>query len=63
LTVALTLPKGYLVLEEDMTMSLEAFADKYGREDGEPECVNAACDNECSINCEQPLAPQLLLQS
>lgn len=50
LTVALTLPKGYLVLEEDMTMSLEAFADKYGREDGEPECVHAACDRKGSTD-------------
>jgi hypothetical protein len=29
--------KGYMVLEEDMTMSLEEFSRKYAREDGEPE--------------------------
>lgn len=39
---ALTLRKGYNVLDEEMTMSLEAFADKYAREDGEPECVQPA---------------------
>jgi DNA-directed RNA polymerase I, II, and III subunit RPABC1 len=44
-SVALTLPKGYLVIEDDMTMSLEQFAGKYAREDGEPECVDATCDS------------------
>lgn len=29
--------KGYMVLEEDMAMSLDEFARKFGREDGEPE--------------------------
>ena len=31
------LQKGYMVLEDDMTMSLEEFARKFGREDGEAE--------------------------
>jgi hypothetical protein len=44
-SVALTLPKGYLVIEDDMTMSLEQFAGKYAREDGEPEYVDTACDS------------------
>ena len=42
---ALTLTQGYLVLEDDMTMSLEQFASKYAREDGEPECVHQPCDS------------------
>jgi hypothetical protein len=29
--------KGYQVLEDDMTMSLDDFAIKFGRADGEPE--------------------------
>lgn len=37
--------KGYLVIEDDMTLSLEEFNSKYSREDGEPECVYAVCDN------------------
>ena len=45
---ALTLIKGYLVLEDDMTMSLEQFASKYAREDGEPECVHPSCDSAAS---------------
>jgi hypothetical protein len=44
-TGALTVQKGYNILEDEMTMSLEAFADKYGREDGEPECVQPTCDS------------------
>lgn len=34
---ALTVHKGYLVVEDDMTISLEDFSAKYAREDGEPE--------------------------
>lgn len=37
--LALTLLKGYLVVEDDMTISLEDFSHKYAREDGEPEYV------------------------
>jgi DNA-directed RNA polymerase I, II, and III subunit RPABC1 len=44
-SVALTLPKGYLVIEDDMTMSLEQFAGKYAREDGEPEYVDTTCNH------------------
>lgn len=29
--------KGYQVLEDDMNMSLDEFATRYGRADGEPE--------------------------
>ncbi|KAF1848462.1 RPB5 subunit of DNA-directed RNA polymerase [Cucurbitaria berberidis CBS 394.84] len=29
--------RGYLVIEDDMTLSLEDFAQKYAREDGEPD--------------------------
>jgi len=39
LDCALTPSKGYMVLEEDMAMSLEQFSRKYAREDGEPEYV------------------------
>lgn len=45
---ALTLTKGYLVLEDDMTMSLEEFSSKYAREDGEPECVHPSCASAAS---------------
>jgi hypothetical protein len=34
---ALTLLKGYMIVEDDMTMSLEEFSKRYAREDGEPE--------------------------
>jgi hypothetical protein len=52
LIVALTVQKGYNVLEDEMTMSLEAFADKYGREDGEPECVQPACgSSDRALTC------------
>lgn len=34
---ALTRFKGYMVVEDDMTMSLEEFSRRYAREDGEPE--------------------------
>lgn len=39
---ALTLSKGYMVLEEDMNMSLDQFSRKYAREDGEPEYVSGS---------------------
>jgi DNA-directed RNA polymerase I, II, and III subunit RPABC1 len=44
-SVALTLPKGYLVIEDDMTLPLDQFAQKYAREDGEPEYVATSCDS------------------
>jgi hypothetical protein len=47
-SVALTLPKGYLVIEDDMTLPLDQFASKYAREDGEPECVDTSCDSVVS---------------
>ena len=36
-TRPLTATKGYQVLEDDMNMSLDEFATKFGRADGEPE--------------------------
>lgn len=33
--------KGYQVLEDDMNMTLDEFASKYARADGEPEYASA----------------------
>jgi hypothetical protein len=40
--------KGYLVVEDDMTISLEDFARRYAREDGEPEYVSAQCNENAT---------------
>lgn len=56
------LRKGYMVLEEDMTMPLDEFARKFGREDGEPEYAATRIAPKVTIlTVVQPLSPEFLL--
>ncbi len=49
-----------MVVEDDMTMSLDEFSRKYAREDGEPECVYSLVEfrrQTAILIFVQPLTP------
>jgi hypothetical protein len=48
--------RGYLILEDDMTLSLEDFSKRYAREDGEPEYALTRCLGPGAVLTLYPVA-------